>query len=260
MMNHYERFLALHQRPQGFILGNVWSVASARSVEQAGFEALGTSSAAMADALGYADGEQLPFALLLDQVQRIRKAVNLPLSVDIEGGYSRDPVVIVDHISQLNQLGVVGINIEDSVVSGTRELLPADAFAAGLKEIKKQLTEKAIQMFVNVRTDVFLLHPENALEITLERMRLYQHNGIDGIFIPGLSLADDVQCVMQEIQVPLNLMSLPNLTDLKPLRQLGVKRFSMGNFAYASAQAYVQNVLSDIQQNQSFQALFSDEQ
>ncbi|WP_395375318.1 isocitrate lyase/phosphoenolpyruvate mutase family protein [Marinicella sp. W31] len=259
-MNHYQEFYALHQRPQGFILGNVWNSASARQAQLAGFQAIGTSSAAMAENLGYSDGERMPFSVLLEQIRSIREAVDLPLSVDIEGGYSRDPGIISEHIYQLSQMGVVGINIEDSVVSDCRSLLPAAEFANLLKKIDHQLKEKNIQMFINVRTDAFLLHPDEALEISLERIRLYQDSGADGVFIPGLSAEDAVQCVLQELQVPLNLMSLPNLTDIKSLCELGVKRFSMGDFAYAASQVYFRNLLIDVCKNESFHGLFAHEQ
>jgi len=259
-MNQYQTFYQLHQRPGGFILGNVWDAASAQLSQEAGFAALGTSSAAMAHAMGYVDGENIPFETLLQQVARIQAVADRPLSVDIEGGYNRDPQVILKHILALAELGVVGINIEDSVVTQQRELLPADVFAETLSAIKQGLSDQDVEMFINVRSDVCLLNAGDSLEAVLARLNTYQNSGADGLFVPGLTDTHHIQTIVNAQQVPLNVMSLPNLTDVESLRALGVKRFSMGNFAYAACQQYLSRLLKDVHDNQSFGLLFSHEQ
>jgi 2-methylisocitrate lyase-like PEP mutase family enzyme len=114
-MTTFETFLQLHHNETPLLIGNVWDVVSAKAFERGGFKAIATSSAAIAHTWGYEDGEKMPFDLLLKVVERIINNINVPLSVDIEGGYSRDISKIFQNIEKLHELGVVGINIEDSV-------------------------------------------------------------------------------------------------------------------------------------------------
>lgn len=109
-------FKKLHSQDSPVLICNVWDVPSARIAEKLGFETMGTSSSAIAEMLGYEDGEQMQFSELEYIVQRIVSTVQLPLSVDLEAGYSRDPKKIANHIERLYKIGVVGINIEDSLV------------------------------------------------------------------------------------------------------------------------------------------------
>lgn len=159
-------FHALHHAEQPFIIANVWDVPSARAAQQAGYAALGTSSAAISAMLGYADREDMPFSDLLRIVQRIRACTTLPLSVDIEAGYGD----AAGSAAQLADLGVAGINIEDSVVhNGQRTLLPAEQAAARIAAVRAA----APDLFINARTDSFLLGHGDALQQAIARGRLY---------------------------------------------------------------------------------------
>jgi len=135
-------FKKLHQQSTPLLICNVWDVPSAKIAESIGFQAVGTSSAAIAKMLGYADGEEMIFSELHYIVKRIKANTLLPLSVDLEAGYSRDPLQIVEHIQALAELGVVGINLEDSIMENERILLPGKSFADTIYIIKKELEEK----------------------------------------------------------------------------------------------------------------------
>ena len=150
-------FKKLHQQDKPLLIANVWDVSSAKCAEQAGYQALGTSSAAIASVLGYEDGEQMPFDDMAFIVGRIAAVTALPLTVDIEAGYSRDPEVIAQNIKKLSLLGVVGVNIEDSRVEDTRTLVGRENFCEHLLALKKYLTQLDVEVFINVRSDVFLL-------------------------------------------------------------------------------------------------------
>src|SRR5882762_7244940 len=113
-MNRFETFLQLHHAATPLLLGNCWDVSSAKLLEENGFKAIGTSSAALARSLGYEDGENLPFDLLLETVKRIQQNIAVPLSVDMEKGYGTTNKGILENILKLHDIGVVGINIEDS--------------------------------------------------------------------------------------------------------------------------------------------------
>src|SRR6266542_3773755 len=155
-MNLFETFLQLHHNKKPLLIGNVWDVTGAKVFEQNGFKAIATSSAAMARSMGYEDGENMHFNLLLQIVERIISNISIPLSVDIEGGYSRNVSVIVQNIEKLYELGVVGFNIEDSIKTEKPQMLPVNDFQRIISAIANHLGKKSINMFINARTDAFV--------------------------------------------------------------------------------------------------------
>lgn len=250
-------FKKLHQQTQPLLLGNVWDAPSAKCAQEAGYQAIGTSSAAIANLLGYEDGEQMPFSELAFMVQRIASASLLPLTVDIEAGYSKDADIIVDHIQQLAELGVVGINIEDSRVDGERALIARDEFTRLLSHICLQLKARQIAIFINVRCDVFLLGSENAVEESIKRADAYQVAGADGLFFPCITQIDDIKAVVAATSLPVNVMSMPELPNFDLLTQLGVKRISTGNFAHETMYLGLGRQLREIKQQGSCAPLFN---
>ena len=220
-------FNALHQQNQPLLLANVWDASSAQAAQQAGYQALGSSSAAIAAMLGYEDGEEMSFDELFYVVSRIKTVSELPLSVDLEAGYGATTSHIIDNIRRLAHLGVSGINLEDShVVDGTRRLDDAERFAVKLQEI----TRACPGLFVNVRTDTFLLNVQDALVQTLYRGQLYAKHGACGFFVPCVTRAEDITAIVHHVPLPLNVMCMPELADFSTLSTLGVKRISMGQF------------------------------
>lgn len=250
------KFNALHQQSSPLIICNVWDVASAKAGEKLGFNAIGTSSAAIASMLGYEDGEKMTFDELLYIVKRIVACSNLPLTVDIEAGYSRDPLKTAKNIKILAEIGVVGINIEDSIVNEERTLVDANSFAEYLSAIKGQLVKDQVEIFINVRTDTFLLGEKGALDETQKRASLYEVAGADGLFVPCITQNYDIQAVVSSTKLPINVMCMPNLPDFESLKALGAKRISMGNFLFDKLEADFKEKLTQIQQANSFQPIF----
>ncbi|NOU51687.1 isocitrate lyase/phosphoenolpyruvate mutase family protein [Pseudoalteromonas sp. JBTF-M23] len=250
-------FKDLHTQTHPLLLGNVWDVPSAQIAEQLGFAAIGTSSAAIANMLGKQDGEALRFDELLIIVTAIAQHSNLPLSVDIEAGYADSPLEVANNIIKLAKLGVVGINIEDStVVNGQRTLVDAEEFARKLIAIKAQLTEAQVDLFINVRSDTYLLGVEKPLEASLQRAALYQDAGADGLFLPCLHLACDIQIITSATTLPINVMCVPELLDFATLKTLGVKRISMGNFVHQAMLSSLKAILTAITTSGAFAPLF----
>ena len=256
-MNDFKLFSDLHRQQKPLVLGNVWDVTSANACQDAEYSALGTSSAAIATSLGYQDGEEMSFGELLRVVRDIKRATNIPLSVDLEAGYGLEPADIINNIMSLTQIGIVGINLEDSiVVDGLRTLLPRDEFAKKLGEISNIIKKKNIDIFLNIRTDTYLLKVEDILTQTLERIRLYTKNGASGIFIPGLVIEDDIQEICSQCTLPVNVMCMPGLPDFDRLTGLGVKRISMGNFVYDKMARDLRDTLNSILTSDGFQTIF----
>lgn len=252
-----QAFIKLHQQDKPLLLANVWDVTSAKCAEQAGYQALGTSSAAIASVLGYEDGEQIPFNELTFIVGRIASATSLPLTVDIEAGYSKDPKIIAEHIRQLSLLGIVGVNIEDSIVEEERTLVECGSFSELIRKLKIQLVELGVDVFINVRSDVFLLELEGALDEALLRAKSYQNAGANGVFFPCVTRVEDIRAIVEVTSLPVNVMAMPDLPDTTVLTNLGVKRVSMGNFAHDCIYDQLKKLLVDIKDKKSCQPLFT---
>jgi len=233
MTTKFEQFHKLHHEPRLFVLPNVWNAKSARLFQEKDFPALATSSAAVAESLGYQDGEQMPFSSYLFIIRRIVAATQLPLSVDLEMGYGPTADAIYTNILSLVDLGVVGINLEDSAIhQGTRFLDTAKTFAHTLETIKNRLAADNIDLFINVRCDTYLLDVKDKEKETEQRIKLYENSGADGIFLPCIREEQDIASAVDTTRLPLNVMYIPGLPDLEVLGALGVKRVSMGPYAF----------------------------
>ncbi|TYZ12489.1 isocitrate lyase/phosphoenolpyruvate mutase family protein [Hymenobacter lutimineralis] len=250
-------FHHLHHQSEPLLLPNVWDARSAAICQQNGFVAVGTSSAAIASALGYTDGEQLPFTDLLRVVERICAATTLPVTVDLEAGYSRDVATICEHIAQLHALGVVGINLEDSLVSeGSRYLVDAADFARTLAQIKAFCRAHDMPLFLNARTDTYLLGLPDALPQTQARMQAYAAAGADGLFVPGLAEVAAMQLLCRQTSLPVNVLCVPGLPGWADLKQAGIKRVSMGNFLFELLARRQEQVGALLQQTRQLNVLF----
>jgi 2-methylisocitrate lyase-like PEP mutase family enzyme len=175
----------------------------------------------------------------------------------MEAGYADEPAQVVANLAALAALGVVGVNLEDSVVRrGERRPLDAKVFAARLAAIKAKLAAAGIEMFLNVRTDTFLLGDEDAQLETIRRGRLYAEAGADGLFVPCVVQPQDIAAIVEAVPLPLNVMCMPQLPAFDRLAALGVKRISMGNFVHSQLQQQLLQTLQAIRTQQSFLAVF----
>jgi 2-methylisocitrate lyase-like PEP mutase family enzyme len=225
----YTKFKKLHQQNNLLILGNVWDAQSAKIAAAAGFQALGTSSHAIANSLGYSDGEQIPVNELLFVIERILKSVKIPVSVDFESGYSDNPDEVATYVKHLSEMGVVGINIEDGkVVKSGRKLGKAKLLSEKIEAIK----EMTKNIYINARIDTYTTKHEHALEETIKRAEMYTQAGADGLFVPLAETKADIQKIVSSTEVPLNLFLTDKLPKITILEEIGVKRLSHGAKIY----------------------------
>jgi 2-methylisocitrate lyase-like PEP mutase family enzyme len=220
-MNNFNRFKMLHNSKQALLLNNIWDAASAAIVQKNGAAALATSSASLAWALGYADGSVLPIDELINAVKRIQKVAKIPLSVDIEDGYSNNPKTVAKLAEKLALMGVAGINIEDG--EGTPELLNEK-----IKEIRLLVGN---EFFINARTDVYLrkiASGESAFDMATKRLKSYQQSGADCVFIPGLVDGILATRLTTVLSLPVNLMVNNLQSDVAQFDGCGISRFSVG--------------------------------
>lgn len=231
MATAFQQFKQLHQSL--FILPNIWDAKSAQLIQKENYPAVATSSAAVANALGYQDGEDMPFADYLFVIKRILAVVQIPLTIDMEMGYGKTNEEIYTNVRTVAKLGVAGINIEDSTISSTgRELKDAKAFAETIAYIKNKLAAEQLDLFINVRCDTYLLKVANKQQETALRLPLYEAAGADGIFLPFISEPADIKAAVSETKLPINAMCIPNLPDFDTLQTLGIKRVSLGPFLF----------------------------
>jgi 2-methylisocitrate lyase-like PEP mutase family enzyme len=231
MQKSFTYFNFLHESNEPLLIANVWNAQSARVFEKLNYKALATSSAAVAESLGYPDGQQMSFEEYLFVVKSIVRSVQLPLSVDLEAGYGDTPKQISENINRLVSAGVVGINIEDSIIqNGKRSLVDAKWFADRLRAIMTEIKTSRTEIFINVRCDAFLLGVPSPVQEAISRLKLYEATGVHGLFFPCIKEHADIQAVVQATRLPINVMCFPGLPDFAQLKQAGVKRISMGNF------------------------------
>ena len=220
----FETFRRLHGNGL-LLLANAWDAGTARLIESLGAPAIATTSAGVAWSHGYADGDHLPVSRLVATVTDMLRVVRVPLSVDIEGGYSDDPATVAETVARLADIGVAGINLEDGNA-------PPDLLCTKIEHIKRACARVGTNVFINARTDVYLrgLAPAGArAEPTLARATRYREAGADGLFVPGLAERSEIGAIASDAGLPLNLLLRPQLPDIDELASLGVRRLSAGS-------------------------------
>jgi 2-methylisocitrate lyase-like PEP mutase family enzyme len=220
-----DQFEKLHDGSQLLHLPNAWDAGSARLFESLGAPAIATTSAGVAWAAGYADGGQMPVDVAIAVAANIARVLTVPLSVDFENGYADDPHTVARSVLRLIDAGVAGINLEDG--NDTPQVL-----AAKVAAIKQLAAQEDKDIFINVRTDVYLkgLAPEGErVAEVLQRAAIYAEAGADGLFVPGIVKPDEIAAVVADTALPVNVMDWPGVPSAAQLHQLGVRRLSAGS-------------------------------
>jgi len=239
MTSQAEQFAALHAGPEILVLPNAWDAASAAVMEDAGAKAVATSSAAVAWAHGYPDGDLLPLPNLLSTISTVARVVKVPVTADIEGGYTDDLAVLADHIKAVIGAGAVGINLED----GARD--PA-LHARKVEAARKAADAAGVALFINARIDTYLkrlVEGDAAEAETLRRAALYRGAGASGIFVPGPTDDALIGRLAGAIEAPMNIMLTGGLPAAARLQELGVRRLSSGARPFAGVYAHLANAV-----------------
>ena len=239
-------FRALHGPGRLLVLPNAWDAGSARLIEARGATAIATTSAGLAWSRGYADGDRLPAGVLSAALAEIARVITVPLSADIEGGYSSDPQLVGEAVRAVVDAGAVGINLEDG---GS----PPDLLCRKIEAARNVAAKTGADLFVNARCDVYLrglTGPADALAETLARAERYRAAGADGVFVPRVREPAAIRTIVAALgDVPLNVLATPGLPTLAELRVLGVRRLSAGSgiaaLAYGTAQRAAVRFLED---------------
>jgi 2-methylisocitrate lyase-like PEP mutase family enzyme len=246
-------FHALHAAGEPLVLVNVWDVASARLVQEAGAAALATSSSALSWSCGYPDGNHLPRELAIEALHRIAASTDLPVTADIETGYAGLDVTFDDGelqepVRRVLAAGAVGVNFEDS---GGRPLAEVEEQARRIAVVRRTAEELGVNLFINARTDTYLSggFPDSAFSETLRRADAYLAAGANGIFVPGVQDLHVLHDLSRRIDAPLNALAGLGAPSVGELHDAGVRRISIGGntakAAYATVFRVAQDVLGD---------------
>jgi len=258
MSSNFQKFKQLHQQSDLLVLPNAWNAKSASIFEEKQFPAVATSSAAVAESLGYRDGEGMPFMDYLFIINRIVSAIRVPLTVDIEMGYGKTNAEVYTNILKLVELGVAGINIEDSIINQSkRTLKDTKTFGSTIEYIKNRLETEQLQLFINIRCDTYLLNIEKKREETIKRLKVYETTGADGIFLPCISNENDIVEAVNNTKLPVSVMCIPGLPGFAVLNKLGVKRVSMGPFMFNKIYDNIGRLSETIDTSKNFSSILS---
>jgi 2-methylisocitrate lyase-like PEP mutase family enzyme len=218
----------LHHGPDILVLPNAWDCASARIFDQAGFPAIATTSAGLANSLGYPDGQRIPREEMLAAVKRIAACVDVPVTADLEAGYED----VAKTTAGLVDSGAVGLNLEDADYSGNEGLLEIGRQVQKIAAVRRIGDEVGVKLVINARTDVYLAQigdPESRFGHTCDRSRAYIEAGADCVFIPGVSEAGLIGRLVQTLKFPLNILAVAGTPSVQRLEELGVARVSVGS-------------------------------
>jgi 2-methylisocitrate lyase-like PEP mutase family enzyme len=213
---------SLHVPGEPLVLPNAWDAATAKVVAAAGFAVVATTSAGVAESLGYEDHQGAPVEEMLAAAERIVRAVDVPVTVDFEAGYGLAPAEIA---AALERIGAAGCNLEDTDHE-TGGLRPVADQAAWLGEVRRASPE----LVINARIDVFLLKAGGVAE-ALERAHAYFDAGADCVYPIGLADHAAIAGFVEQAGGPVNVL-VTGETPPRELADLGVARISFGSFFF----------------------------
>ncbi|MEO8211287.1 MAG: isocitrate lyase/phosphoenolpyruvate mutase family protein [bacterium] len=227
------RFRELHYTDKMLVLPNIWDALGALLLESLAYPAIATASASVAFSNGYDDGENIPFNDLLSLLKKITTSVNIPVTADIESGYAVNNIQLQENIKLLIGSGIAGINFEDTD-NKTHNLRSIESQCDKISLIRKVSGEMGIPLFINARTDVYLYGKnfttaKEKFDEILKRGLGYKEAGADCFFPIGLKHEEEIKELIAHIKLPINILAIPGIPDLKILSELGVARVSFGS-------------------------------
>ncbi len=233
-------FASLHRPGEPLLLPNAWDVATARAVVEAGFPVVATTSWGVAASLGYEDDERAPGAEMLGAAGRIRRGVDVPVTVDAEAGYGMDPAELV---AGLEDIGAAGCNLEDTDHAAGRLRDPVER-AGWLRTVREAASEAGYPLVINARVDVWLqpyidgAEPGTQAALVpeaLERANAYLEAGVDCVYPIALWESDALHQFMEGVAGPVNVTRMPELPSLDEIVAFGVVRVSWAIYLFEQA-------------------------
>ncbi|WP_277553961.1 isocitrate lyase/PEP mutase family protein [Halobaculum limi] len=254
-----ETFRALHDDAGGpLVLPNAWDAGSAVVLANAGFDALGTTSAGIAAAHGVPDGERLSRETMLAAVRRIANAVDVPVTADIEAGYGDTPEAVAETVRATIDAGAVGVNLEDGTGDPDAPLAPIEDHAAVVRAAREAARETGVPIVVNGRPDVFWLgvgDEADRLDHAVERATAYADAGSDCVFVPGVTDLETIRALVDRIDAPLNVLGGPGAPPIPDLADAGAARVSVGSGPMRATLGLLREIATELRDEGTYDAM-----
>jgi 2-methylisocitrate lyase-like PEP mutase family enzyme len=237
---------SLHVPGRPLVLPNGWDVPSARAIVAAGFRVVATTSGGVAETLGYEDEHRAPPEEMFAAAARIARSVDVPVTVDAEGGYGLAPAEVVD---ALFRAGAAGCNLEDTDHSAGRLKDPA-LHAEWLADVRSSASDRGYRLVVNARVDVFLADRTRSqgdlVGEAIDRARAYREAGADCIYPIFLREESFIASFVEAVDAPVNILALPQAPSPSRLAELGVARVSYGSAIHRRVMDSLATLLADL--------------
>jgi 2-methylisocitrate lyase-like PEP mutase family enzyme len=263
----------LHHGDELLVLPNAWDCMSARVLEDCGFPAIATTSAGIAWAFGYPDGEGLGRDEMAEATARIAGAVSVPVTADAEAGYGATLDAAPETALTVIRAGAVGLNLEDPVDTeppggvgsfgkgDASELVELEEQAERIRAAVEAGREARVPLVVNARTDVYWREvgaPDERFAETVRRGRAYLEPGAECVFVPGVKDPDTIAALVREIPGPLNMLAGPGSPTVAELARLGVRRVSVGSGPARAAMGLTRRIGQELLRSGTYSSLGGD--
>jgi 2-methylisocitrate lyase-like PEP mutase family enzyme len=246
---------AMHSGSKILVLPNAWDVVTARVFEQAGARAMATTSAGIAAALGYADGQNIPRDEMLQVVARIAARVHVPVTADVEAGYGVSPEEVAKTTLAVIEAGAVGFNLEDLDAGSPAILFDTQRQVERVHAAREAAESADINVVINARTDVFLAQvgePAKRLDEAVRRVNAYRAAGADCLFVPGVTDTPTIAELVRQVSGPLNILAGPGVPSIAELQAMGVARVSAGSGIMRAALATARDAAVELLEKGSY--------
>lgn len=247
-----EAFHQLHEGPRAFVLPCAWDIGSAVVFAEVGFPAIATTSAGVAFAQGYPDGERIGRDEMIAVAARVAAKVPLPVSVDLETGYGATPQEVAETVRRAIAAGLVGGNFEDSIWARGQPLRELSESVERIRAAREAADGEGIPFVINARTDPFLVpghDPQAAFDDAVRRANAYREAGADCLFVPGRHDLETLTRLAEALDGPLNVLGAFSGYEAPPMREMeqaGVRRVSIGGSLSLAVLAFAQRAAQEM--------------
>jgi 2-methylisocitrate lyase-like PEP mutase family enzyme len=252
-------FRALHSGKEILLLPNVWDVASARIIEEAGFGAIATTSAGIAFSLGYPDGQKISREEMLAAVARIARSVRVPMTADVEAGYGNTPEHAARTAQAVIEAGAVGLNLEDAASDSGMSLIELPLQLEKIRAVREVAASLKVPLVLNARTDVYLLQVGDLAkryDEAVSRLRAFRNAGADCVFLPGARDTPTIGRLVSDLQCPVNILAGPGSPSVPELQTLGVARVSLGSGPMRATLGLLRRLAAELRKAGTYGAMY----
>jgi len=235
-----------------FVIPNPWDVGSARYLQHLGFKALATTSSGAAWTRGLPDNA-LGLEAMLGHIGEIASASDIPVNADFEGGYADEPAGVAANVRRAIQTGISGLSIEDSTGNKDRPLYEFAAAVERIKAARAAIDQSGSGVVLTARAECFLVGHPDPLKESLRRLEAYAGAGADCLYAPGPKSREHIQAIVKAVAPkPVNLLVGSPGLHVAEIRDLGVRRISVGGALARSAWTGFMRMAKEISEQGSF--------